>query len=409
MNFQDFQRAKETFPIYEYEKEFRNLEILRLQFTRKFSLKKLESMTIDQFVIGKQRSDSFCYFIERKLDGLGRILGRPSNKFGVWYSPDKQCYSFDSRFGKNAKEAFENIKNNIIKLLEDAKNKNKQNLINNPIDSLFKGKILSTYFPNMYLNIFSSGHLDYYLRFFNLDSNALMKSDAILKREVLLEFKNNDADMRKWSINMFAVFLYRHYPKRPLSEKEVAVKSRHKEIIFPTFNDVEWVTNQIAPKQSDDTKFSARAATRNSPDYEEDAKEHKRLGDRGEYIVYCAELERIQKDLNVSEKRAEKYIDWKSRKGEDGCGYDILSVNKDLSQRYIEVKATQRSVGDTIFYYTENELRFAKQQAQNYHIYIVYDILKKKPKIWDLGNPFKEEGVLDLQPIKYIVRVKTKK
>jgi hypothetical protein len=408
MNYQEFERAKETFPLHTYEKEFQELETIRRNFVRKFSLRNLANMTIDQFVIGRQNTDSFCYIIERTLDGLGRILGRPSNKFGVWYSPDKGCYSYDSRFGGNANSTFVNVKYSIIKLLKDAEDNNIEELIDNPIDSLFKGKILSTYFPDRFLNIFSVKHLDYYLRFLNLDSKALIKSDAIRKRDALLEFKNNDPDMKDWSINMFAVFLYRHYPKRPLKENEVAVKSKNKDYVFPTIDSVEWVTRGIDSRKSHDTHSHTKPTKDKSPDYEKDAKNHKALGDRGEYIVYCAEIERIENEFKIGRESAEKYIDWKSRKGDDACGYDIQSVNADKSPRYIEVKATQMSVGDTVFYYTENELQQAKTLGDNYCIYIVYDILTPNPKIWNMGNPFKN-SLLELQPIKYRVKVKTTK
>ena len=410
MNYHEFKRAKETFPIKTYKKEYQKLEAKRLDFVRQFSIKNLEKMKIDQFVIGKQNTDSFCYIIERTLDGLGRILGRPSNKFGVWYSPRKGKYSYDDRFGRNADVAFTNVKNNIIKLLQDAEDNNIKELIDNPIDSLFKGKILSTYFPDRFLNIFSVEHLDYYLRFLNLDSKDLIKSDAIRKREVLLEFKNSDVDMRQWSIIMFAVFLYRHYPKRPLKENEVAVKSKNKEIAFPTFDDkIKWVTYELELQETHKPVVSSKSSKHKSPDYEKDAREHKLLGDRGEYIVYCAEVNRLIDELKISQHKAEQKIDWKSKKGDDSCGYDILSKNIDGSDRYIEVKATQRSDGDTTFYYTENELQFARQNGVNYHIYMVYDILSKNPKIWDMGNPFYDDDTLELHPIKYRVNVKTKK
>lgn len=131
MNYQEFERAKVTFPLNTYEKEYQKIEVKRLNFIRQFPMQKLVNMTIDQFVIGKQNTDSFCYIIERTLDGLGRILGRPSNKFGVWYSPDKGCYSYDSRFGGNASTAFANVRDNIVKLLKDAVDNNIEELIDN--------------------------------------------------------------------------------------------------------------------------------------------------------------------------------------------------------------------------------------------------------------------------------------
>ena len=160
MNYQEFERAKETFPLHTYEKEFQELENIRRNFVRKFSLRKLEEMTIDQFVEGKGNVHSFCYILERTLDGLGRIRGRWANKFGVWYSSETKKYEFKPKYGKNYKEAFNSLKSYIIKLIKDAKCDDIKAIIDNPIDSWIKGKILSTYFPNRYLNIFSGAHLE---------------------------------------------------------------------------------------------------------------------------------------------------------------------------------------------------------------------------------------------------------
>ena len=267
MNYQEFERAKETFPLHTYEKEFQELENIRRNFVRKFSLLKLEEMTIDQFVEGKGNVHSFCYILERTLDGLGRIRGRWANKFGVWYSSETKKYEFKPKYGKNYKEAFNSLKSYIIKLIKDAKCDDIKAIIDNPIDSWIKGKILSTYFPNRYLNIFSGAHLDHFLRFFDLDTRELMRSDAILKREALLKFKDSDPDMKEWSINMFAVFLYRHYPKRPLKENEVAVKSKNKDYVFPTIDSVEWVTRGIDLRKSHDTHSHTKPTKGKSPDY----------------------------------------------------------------------------------------------------------------------------------------------
>jgi hypothetical protein len=409
MNYQDLKSAKETFPLHRYEKKHKELEAVRLAFVHRFSKQALADMIIDDFIEGKGNPNTFCYMLEYKLDGLGRISGRYVNKFGLWYSSEHQEYHFNPKYGKTYEEAFDNIKSNIIKILEDGAKVDIKALIDNPIDSWIKGKILSTYFPDRFLNIFSSQHLDHYLRSLDLDTKDLMKSDAILKREALLAFKNSDPDMKNWSINMFAVFLYSHYPKEPLKENEVAVKSKDKEPEFPSVGNIEWVTQLIDSKQSQSAGSLTKSPKGKSPDYEEESKRHKKLGDRGEHIVHLAEVERVQKELGVDRETAEEYIDWRSRKGDDACGYDIKSVNADGSPRYIEVKATQGKVGDTSFYYTENELQRAKEYGDSYCIYMVYDIITKNPKIWNMGNPFRGDGILKLQPIKYRVAVKTTK
>ena len=409
MNYQDLQEAKQTFRLYALEKEMKPLFKARKDFVRKFSLAKIASMKIDDYVIGRQSKTSFCYELERKLDQLGRITGQPSSKFGIWYSPQIDDYKYEPRFGDNYKEAYKIIKSSIIELLEAGKHHDYNSIMANPLNALIKGKILSVYYPNDYLSIFSREHLDYYLRSLDLDTADLMKQDVLYKRDALLAFKNSDKDMKKWSIDMFSVFLYTQYPKLPAKPEDVAVKSKDEELVFPTVKseDIQFVNLQLVNGKP--TTTSKTHPTTPSPDYEKEARKYKKLGDRGESIVYKAEIKRLMEELSIkSEEKAKKLINWVSRES-DAFGYDIQSVNKDKTPRYIEVKATQRKVGDMDFYYTENEYETAKKYGKDYYIYVVYEILTPYPKVWIIKNPFENGEGVKMKPVKYKIQLSTTK
>ena len=406
MNYQELQEAKQTFRLHALEKEYKPLYKAREDFVKKFTPAKIASMKIDEYVQGKQSKTSFCYILERTLKMLGNIGGQPSSKFGIWYSPKIGDYNYDHRFGNNYKDAFQTIKISITDLLEAGNRRNYDDIIANPLNALIKGKILSVYYPDDYLNIFSRKHLDYYLRTLDLDTAELMKSDVLYKRKALLGFKNSDKDMEKWSINMFAVFLYSHYPKLPAKAEDMAVKSKDEELEFPTLEDVSFVDLQLA--SGNQTTTSKTHSATPSPDYEKEARKYKKLGDRGEYIVMQAEVSRLMKELSISESKAKKLVKWVSRES-DSYGYDIQSVNKDKTRRYIEVKATQRKVGDMDFYYTVNEYETALRFGQNYYIYVVYEILTPHPKIWVIKNPFAPVEVVNMIPVKYKVQLSTLK
>ena len=114
-----------------------------------------------------------------------------------------------------------------------------------------------------------------------------MKSNVLYKRDALLELKNSDKDMKKWSINMFAVFLWSHYPKAPLKNDEVAVAPDEEDIEFPTLESFSFIDLQLAnEKPIPPTKPHSGQP---SPDYEKEARKYKKLGDRGEYVVYQAD------------------------------------------------------------------------------------------------------------------------
>jgi len=405
MNYQELQEAKETFKLYAIEKERKPLYKEREGFVKRFTRKKILSMTLDEYVVGKESKTSFCYQIERTLYGLGSITGQPASKFGIWYSPQENKYKYDERFGKNVKEAFSRIRESIVELLENGENHDYESIISNPLNSLIKGKILSVYFPDDYLNIFSLKHINHYLVSLDLDTKELMDSNVVYKRKALVDFKNRDKDMKKWSIDIFALFLWSHYPKEPLDPKDIAVTPKDKEIVFPTINSISFIEQELSTdyKSKEPKTYSTTA----SPDYEKEAKKYKMVGDRGEYVVIQAEISRLVKELSISENKAKKLIKWVSRES-DTYGYDILSVNKDMSPRYIEVKATQGKPGDADFYYTQNELETAKKQGENYYIYLVYEILTPKPKVWMLKNPFVDGDGVVLKPVKYKVTVYVK-
>lgn len=406
MNYQELQEAKQTFRLYTLEKKHKPFFKAREDFVKKFTPGKIASMKIDDYVIGRQSKTSFCYELERKLDKLGRITGQPSSKFGIWYSPSEMRYKYESRFGDDYKDAFQTIKTSIIELLEAGKHRDYDDIIANPLNALIKGKILSVYYPDDYLNIFSREHLDYYLRSLDLDTAELMKKDVLYKRDALLAFKDSDKDMKKWSIDMFAVFLHSHYPKSPAKAEEMAVKSKEEELEFPTLEDVSFIDLQLASGKP--TTPSKTGSATPSPDYEKEAKKYKKLGDRGEYIVIQAEKQRLMEELSITEAKAKKLIKWVSRES-DAFGFDIQSVNKDNTPRYIEVKATQRKVGDMDFYYTENEYETAKKYGKDYYIYVVYEILTPHPKVWIIRNPFEDGEGVKMKPVKYKVQLSTKK
>ena len=406
MNYQELQEAKQTFRIHTLEKEYKSLFKIRDEFVRKYNYKKIAAMTIDEYVQGKQSKTSFCYILERSLKGLGNMTGQYATKFGVWYSKEKGDYSFEPRLGANYKEVFENVKASILDLLDSGKAHDFEKIIDNPLNALFKGKILAVYYPDDYLNIFSNDHLNHYLKSFDLDTAILMKQNVLYKREALLKYKNSDKDMKKWSNDMFSVFLWSHYPKAPLKSDEVAVTSIEQEIELPTLESFSFVDLQLVNGKS--TTHTKTHSNKSSPDYEKEAKKYKKIGDRGEYIVFQAEVCRLIKELSISESKAKKLIKWVSRES-DAFGYDIQSVNKDHTPRYIEVKATQKRVGDMDFYYTENEYETAKKYGQDYYIYVVYEIQSSHPKIWVIKNPFNDSVGILMKPVKYKVQLSTSK
>lgn len=415
MNIHDLRTAQLRF---EGQKDIvlasrQNLYTLRDAFAKYYTPTQITEMPIEHYALGNDLPTigyHFCHTLERALDGLGRTIGATSFKFGVYYgvtrSDKTPKYRHTMIYGANYQIAFRNVKIFINRLIEAGKNEDIIEIVKNPISPMFKGKILSTYFPDRYLNVFSDDHLKYFLVQLNLDKEDLISSDPVLKREALIKFKNSDKVMKHWSVDLFSYFLYEVYPGRPPKEKkqpnnEDDPLADYRDPDFPENAEPEWINLDIAAPNSH-TQTSQKKKSNSNPDYEKEGRKLKKYGDRGEKLVLDMEKERLTKlgreDLAERIEKAEF----------DYLGYDILSHEEDESPRYIEVKATSSKLGPANFFLSSNELQKA-QELPNYFIYMVYDILSKNPKIWVIPNPFAPENPHVIKtPTTYRVSINTK-
>lgn len=113
---------------------------------------------------------------------------------------------------------------------------------------MLKGKILSVYYPNNYLNIFSSSHLDFFIEQLNLGLTAGLSE--IDKQKIILEFKRNDDLMKSWSVYKFGKFVYYLFGS-PTNDKVKGVigKGGDKPMIeiFPAIGDISYSKIQYYP------------------------------------------------------------------------------------------------------------------------------------------------------------------
>lgn len=409
MNLHNLRQAQASFSVADAIEGRKQLNKLRIAFVKDFSLKHIAEMKIDEYVIGKG-NETFCYRIERELDGLGRILGATAIKFGVYYGvvkgDNEYKYRYSDKWGINHKDAFENIRIELIELINAGKAGDIETIIESRFSTMLKGKILSTYYPERYLNIFSEDHLNYYLQFYGLLNDEILFADSVLKREALMAFKNSDKVMKHWDADIFSHFLYSTYPKRPIKNpSDIDILDEYYLPDFPLLSFPEAIELTILPIE-ENAKTSTSGKSHKKPDYDNENRLLKQLGDRGEDIVLEFERNRLE-DIGLL-KQAKK-VDRVSLKS-DAFGYDILSFNDDKSERYIEVKATRAKAGNANFFLTLNELNTAKEKQENYYIYMVYDILSANPKIWIIPNPFSPENknVL-METVNYRVRINAKK
>ena len=95
-------------------------------FLQQFPIENLGKMTLEEYT-NLNRDNSFCYWLESKTYDLGSIWGGSAYKFGIFkfdktpkddnskYAHDEN-YSWSSRLGHTAEEAFNNVRNAIVKI-----------------------------------------------------------------------------------------------------------------------------------------------------------------------------------------------------------------------------------------------------------------------------------------------------
>lgn len=126
--------------------------------------------------------------------------------------------------------------------------------------------------------------------------------------------------------------------------------------------------------------------------------ESKRVGNRGEELVFNLEKETLEKA-----GRADLAADviWVARDIGDGKGYDIKSFKLDGQPRYIEVKATKLGTL-TPFYITSAELDFARRHQGEYAIYRVVNVDGEAPEFYVIEGDL--DTVLAVEPVTYRAR-----
>lgn len=186
-------------------------EALRKEFVARFDKNKLERITLEEYALGQNKNnrDSFCYWLETKLNAIGNIHGSTSQKFGVYFGRTKSDPELKWRWTSWTNGDFNIVRKALVNLYEAGDKDDTKAIKDNFLSPMFKGKILSVYFPQKYLNIFADYHLKYFLDKLNIRYAGV--SDPIDLRQLLMAFKNSHFVFKQWSAIDFGHYLYEFF------------------------------------------------------------------------------------------------------------------------------------------------------------------------------------------------------
>lgn len=121
------------------------------------------------------------------------------------------------------------------------------------------------------------------------------------------------------------------------------------------------------------------------------------LGLAGENFVVNFEHLRL---CAAGQARLADRVEQVSQSRGDGLGFDVLSFEADGRERFIEVKTTAFGK-ETPFFISQNEVSFARENAEQFHLYRLFDF-RRSPRLFDL--PGVVEQHCQMHPSNYICR-----
>lgn len=364
----------------------KDMEKRRETFLDFFPPEHIKEIQLEKYAIGTKGTNvdwnqTFCYQLETVLKPLGSMRGSNALKFGIYWDKEKHQYIVAKKFlqDRTIEQAFDFIKTEIDSLIKSGKNKNFQEIDKNTLSPMFKSKILVTYYPDLYLNIYDKDDVESILFRLNIPFSTNLPLEK--EKQKLLDFKNRDERMQTWSNYVFACFLLRYYRPQIISKN-----SATKTITRMDFS--------IVGKH--ETK---RAETGRDPDYRKAYEAKVAVGISGEKMVESYEKERLRKA---------KFQNWNDVKiistENPRAGYDVESFDEVSGHPlHIEVKTTSKTTINVMdFYLTDNE--YQKFLSDPHHvIYYLCGIKNENVKLYIITK--RDFAQVEPEPVLYRVNL----
>lgn len=183
------------------------------EFLDRWDTEAIKSMELNQYVsVGDK--DTFCQWLETKTRALGSIKGINSSKFGIYKRSDPNAnpknlindnlYSWQRYYGENRKEAFENVKAEILKIIDYSEKGDFEKIDDLHLTLFVKWKIAYLYSNERLIPIFKKAVLHKIAEHYGLNITRKTKTSQIQN----LIIANKPSHL---SIYQFADFLYEKY------------------------------------------------------------------------------------------------------------------------------------------------------------------------------------------------------
>ena len=207
-----------------------NVNALGEEFLTKFPAEKLNELSLEDYVLGTEEKDGFCYWLEYKLVQTGKYAGQ-SDKGKIYWKSDDQKY-VKSGFVADVSDNSEAMKK-VADLLDKIVNEKWQETYF-PIGKGFVLKLLNTYHPEKYFPINNEKYLNNALKLLKVDPSGLDYIEKNRKLQEVFESKKKEfgSDITNYEFMYFLVDEYNLKNEVKFDDEEVVIEGEYKFIQF---------------------------------------------------------------------------------------------------------------------------------------------------------------------------------
>lgn len=259
------------------------------EFQSKFPMTKLKDMSLEDYCIGTDENNSFCWWIERGLRSLGTYSPFTSTRYLIYWNKDSDSYSKHG-FVKSLKSDEEAMKQ-IASLLYEVVSTKTVDSAKDKFRQSFLLKILNSYYPEEYFPINSERILENALSVLSIDNKEL---DAFQKNRKLNETFKHKQELFASTITSyeFSNFLFNQFNIKSgeyvVRKNQLVAHGEYKLIQFhPSYSYEDFVRGIIA-ETSDSGGITYKVENKLLADFAQKAKDNP----NGNYVLIIDEINR---------------------------------------------------------------------------------------------------------------------
>lgn len=235
--FNDFEVTEE---VKEHRRKVDNLNNIFLQ---KFKKEDIKNLSLENYALGSDNLDNFCYWLEYKLADTGKYTGR-ATKGKIYWDADAEEYR-KTGFVKDIEDDNDAMKS-LALLLDKIISEKFENY---PIGKGFVLKVLNTYYPEKYFPINSEKCLDNFLKLVKEDYSTLNYIEKNKRVQDIFTEINKRHENKVMNYE-FMYFLFHHFDLKGeivLEDDNLISKGETKLIQFhPSFTYEDFVRGIVA-------------------------------------------------------------------------------------------------------------------------------------------------------------------